>query len=78
MPAPPHAFVEPACVVTQLVEYESDDVEDEMASEADDYEWEGMDSYDRMLVAYAYDNDAFEWSFESVEAMGLLESTACV
>jgi len=50
-------------VVTQLVEYESDDVEDEMASEADDYEWEGMDSYDRMLAAYAYDNDVFEWSF---------------
>lgn len=56
-------FMAQCPVVTQLVEYESDDVEDEMASEADDYEWEGMDSYDRMLAAYAYDNDVFEWSF---------------
>ena len=27
-----------------------------------------MDWNDRMLAAYAYDNDVFEWSFESVKA----------
>jgi len=44
------------------VEYEGDDVEDELESDAE-YEWEGMDAYDEMLAAYAYDNDVFEWSF---------------
>ena len=45
----------------------------ELESEAEyQYEWEGMDAYDEMLAAYAYDNEVFEWSFERVEA------TVCV
>ena len=35
----------------------------------------GDGSYDTMLAAYAYDNDVFEWSFERLEAGGLLEPT---
>ena len=45
-----------------------EDVEDEYES---DEEWEAAvetetSSYDDMQAAYAYDNEIFEWSFESV------------